>query len=368
MKLKFFAFYLPQFHVIKENNIWWGENYTEWERLKRAKPLFKDHYQPKLPYHYYDLSKIDTLKEQVYIAKKFGIDGFCFYHYWFNGKLLLEKPAEMLLENKDLNIEFCFSWANESWTRSWDNKPKEILIKQEYGDKNNWKKHLEYLVKFFKDKRYLKIENAPIFLIYRTNLFKKFDEMIEFWNNEIKKYGFEKIFIVETLNSYQKKPSCKNSNAIVEFEPLYTINYFTNPYLKAFFSKIIRLINLRTYRIIDYDKIWKRIIKRNKKYNNKIRFLGAFTDWDNSPRYKEKAIIFKGSNPKKFEYYLFKQTQKLNLSKNIEDTQIIFINAWNEWTEGAYLEPCKKWKYGYLKAIKNIKDKLIKYENGNFYS
>ena len=154
--MKIITFYLPQFHTFPENDMWWGKGFTEWTNTRKAKPLFKGHYQPHIPYkkNYYDLTKEGVMKTQIEYAKKYGIYGFCFYHYWFtNGKKLMEKPVETFLEDKTLNIKFCLSWANEHWTKKWDGGSKEIIMEQNYGSKEDWKMHFEYLLPFFKDSR-----------------------------------------------------------------------------------------------------------------------------------------------------------------------------------------------------------------------
>jgi lipopolysaccharide biosynthesis protein len=158
---KIITHYLPQFHSIPENDLWWGVGFTEWSNVRRAIPLFNGHVQPKKPLNdnYYDLTNPAVLREQVELARNFGIDGFCFYHYWFNGKLLLEKPVELFVQDDRNNISFCFSWANEKWTRAWDGKSNEVLIEQNYGCRLDWEKHFNYLLPFFQDKRNGNAEN-----------------------------------------------------------------------------------------------------------------------------------------------------------------------------------------------------------------
>lgn len=346
--IKFITYYLPQFHIIPENNEWWGEGFTEWERLKNAKPLFPGHKQPRIPYIYYDLSDIEILKKQTDVAKNFGLDGFCYYHYWFNGKKLLEKPLEQMLIRKDINMPFCLSWANEPWTKAWAGKSKEVIMPQKYGEESDWLMHLEYLIQFFIDDRYIKIGGKPIFVIYRTESFNRFDEMISFWQKKLISFGFNGLYIVETLNSFQKKPKLVNSSAVIEFEPMFSIRKKSNKYLNSLISKVDKIFRKTSYKLVDYDIIWRRIIKRNNNYG-KTRFLGAFVDWDNSPRFGEKGTIFVGASPDKFQKYLLEQTKKS------EPESYIFINAWNEWAEGAYLEPDNYNGNGYLESISNIK-------------
>lgn len=203
MKTKVIPFYLPQFHTIPENDEWWGKGFTEWTNVKSAKAYRKDQSQPRIPLNnnYYDLSKIETLKWQANLARKYGIYGFCFYHYWFNGKLLLEKPSQNLLANKDIELRFCFSWANEPWARTWDGKNREVLMPQEYGGENEWKKHFEYLLPFFKDNRYIRVNGKPMFLIYKSASIAKCEDMMLYWQKLAKDAGLTGIHFVETLKN-----------------------------------------------------------------------------------------------------------------------------------------------------------------------
>lgn len=351
-KSKIIAFYLPQFHEIPENNKWWGEGFTEWTNTKKAKPLFKDHFQPRIPFNenYYDLSTTAPMVEQSKLAMNYGISGFCYYHYWFKGKKLLNKPLENMLLDKNVKIDFCLSWANEPWTRAWDGGDKEILMKQDYGNKEDWDKHLTYLIPFFEDSRYMKIENRPIFVIYRTESFADFDKMIDYWNAKLSLIGIKNLYIIETLNSFQIVPTCKLSSAVLEFEPMYTIANDYN-FLERIFRVLKRKYNNDGLFKIDYSDVWKRILKRDTSlnYHDKKLFSGAFVDWDSTPRKGKNGLVMTKSSPLLFKKYF----RSLVNSKNSE---FIFINAWNEWAEGTYLEPDSKNEYQYLKAVKEVLD------------
>ena len=330
--MKLIAFYLPQFHEIPENNLWWGKGFTEWTNTKKAQPLFPGHYQPREPYqdYYYDLSDETARKWQAQIAKKYGIYGFCYYHYWFKGKRLLEKPFNEVLRTREPDFPFCLSWANESWTRTWDYADNDVLISQDYGDEEDWKEHFDFLLTAFKDDRYIRVDNKPIFLIYRPGSIPKCEEMLLYWQNLAKQNGLEGIYFVKTLNGFQI-PQEKGFDACVEFEPIYTVFhslYFQN--------------------VMDYDQIWSRILERTEIMKDIKTFLGAFVDWDNSPRKRNTGLILNGATPEKFSNYLTKQINKA-VNRNSE---FLFINAWNEWAEGTYLEPDKKHGYQYLEAVK----------------
>lgn len=349
-KTKILAWYLPQFHEIEENNKWWGKGFTDWVNVKSAKPLFKKHKQPRIPLNknYYDLDNVNTLGEQFTLASKYGIDGFCMYHYWFKGKLLLEKPAEKLLANKAINFRYCFSWANEPWSRTWSGADSQILMPQEYGNEGDWHDHFNYLLQFFNDDRYIKINNKPIFVLYTSKNITNCKEMIDCWNSLALKNGFDGLYIIETLNSFQKESSIPQSEMIAFLEPMHTVKHDNN-IVKKGILKVMRFFMLYKYIAHDYSSIWEKILSRDyNSYQKNIGF-GAFVDWDNTPRKKGNATYFKGSTPNQFEDYL----KKLKLLADNKENSIIFINAWNEWGEGAYLEPDELSKFAYLESIKS---------------
>ncbi|MBO3322517.1 glycosyltransferase WbsX family protein [Clostridium perfringens] len=347
-KPKVIAFYLPQFHAIPENDEWWGKGFTEWVNTKKAKPLFEGHQQPKTPLNdnYYCLLDAETQEWQAELAEKYGVYGFCYYHYWFNGKMLLEKPMENMLNNKNIKLPFCISWANEPWARPWDGKNKEVLMSQVYGEEKEWKEHFDYLSKFFVDDRYIKIDNKPLMLIYRTSNIPKCDEMIECWNNECKKLGFDGIYLVETMNSFQNKSCVNKSDAVVEFEPMLTIRHHLPIHIQGvrYFKKKLGVLDK-----LNYDNLWNAVINKNEDYGKK-KFLGAFVSWDNTARKKNKGLVLNEDSPSKFKKYFKKQYDKA-----IEiGSEYIFINAWNEWAEGTYLEPDKENEHGYIKALNEV--------------
>lgn len=344
--MKILAFYLPQFHEIPENNEWWGKGFTEWVNVKKAKPLFKGHYQPKVPLNknYYNLDDVNVMEWQSNLAQENHIDGFCFYHYWFNGKLLLNKPLDNYLNNRDIKSEYCFSWANEPWTRSWDGKTKSVLINQEYAGSADIDNHFEYMLPFFKDNRYIKIDNKPLFVIYRCNSISYLDEMIKRWNELAIINGFSGVYFVETLTGFQKEKYSMNSNAIVYMEPMYVIGK------KSKFEKLLTTWKdfVHLNRRESYDSVWKRVLSLEKL--GKDAWAGSFIDWDNSARKKTKNLVLTKSSPVKFKEYFSIQYKKALESKS----DFIFINAWNEWAEGTYLEPDEKYKDSYLKVIKDV--------------
>ena len=359
-----YAFYLPQFHQTKENDLWWGEGFTEWENLKKAKALFSGHEQPKIPLddNYYDLSDVNVMKWQGQIARKAGVSAFCVYHYWFEGKKLLHKPMEQLLKNKDIDFPYFFCWANESWTNTWakaGGKP-QILMRQTYGTQEKWEEHFRYLLPFFKDNRYIKKNHKLLFVIYRPEMVPCLEEMLSYFNKRAIEEGFDGFIFMSQqvdflLNGYHNKII----DYRIEYQPAYAedncdsniyrkINHFEEQILRLFNDKLnIPTPKIKKLKIKNYDKIWQDILK-HKPLDEKV-LPGAFTGWDNTPRYKEYGKVIQGGDPSKFYKYFRRLIKK---TKEEYKKDMIFVFAWNEWTEGGYLEPDNKNKYGYLKAIR----------------
>lgn len=358
--MKFIAFYLPQFHEIKENNEWWGKGFTDWINVKKAKPLFSGHRQPRVPLkrNYYDLSKIEDIRNQALLAKKYGVYGFCFYHYWFGGKLLLEKPVDLLHETKDIDIKFCFSWANEPWARTWDGKNNDILIAQNYGDEADWKKHFLYFLEYFNDERYIKINNMPMLVIYKSASIPRFAEMVNCWNELAREYGYDGIYLVDTLRDKNVSRNVELFNASVEFEPARSLNTISSLELWSarIHREILGLVNKITkkHRIENRIKLFSSIAEKSIRLsedNPQNTFGGLFCGWDNSPRKSTRSTIITEPSEKEFEQFV-KAKVEIVKEKNDTHNQYVFINAWNEWAEGTYLEPDTVNEFKYLEILK----------------
>lgn len=335
------AFHLPQFHTIPENDEWWGNGFTEWTNVSKAAPYFPGHYQPHIPSDlgYYDLSNPDSLKMQAALAKKYGIHGFCFYHYWFNGKLLLETPLHQMLKSGEPDFPFCLCWANENWTRAWDGRSGEILIGQEYTDADDVR-HIYYLASFFEDRRYIRVNGKPLFLVYRANNMPDPSRSIKLWRDTARKIGIGEIYVcrVESFHNEHSDPTELGFDAAIEFQPdwkeLDTVDY----------KKLDG-----DHLVYDYaDVVRKMIAKSPVDYK---RFPSVFPSWDNSARRKTDAIVFNNSTPLVYQIWLKESLRKI--SQNSPDERIIFINAWNEWGEGNHLEPDQKFGKSYLEATYN---------------
>lgn len=343
-KTKYIAWYLPQFHEIPENNEWWGNGFTDWTNVTKARPRFKNHNQPRIPLNnnYYKLDNIDNIQWQANLMKKYDIYGLCIYHYWFkDGKKLLEKPAEMILNNKHIQIKYCFSWANEPWTRAWDGKTRDVIMPQEYGAKKEWKDHFNYLLPFFKDSRYIKMNKKPVFVIYKSESIPDLAKMIEYWNDLAKENGLEGIYFINTLRNNDSLRNTELFNANVEFEPFYSTGFS----IKGFDLLRRKLHTGQLFR--SYTKIVNKSLKQ-RPIKDQVTIPGLFIDWDNTPR-KDPAFIFRGFSIDKFKNYLH---LKLERCKTIYNSEYLFINAWNEWAEGTYMEPDEKYGYKVLETLK----------------
>lgn len=372
-KKKIIAFYLPQFHTIPENDKWWGKGFTEWTNTKKAKPLFEGHEQPKTPLNnnYYNLLDVTVMERQAELAKKYGVFGFCYYHYWFkNGKKLLEKPLEQMLSDSKVDIPFCFCWANENWTRNWDGGNREVMVEQDYGDSKDWKMHFDYLLNFFKDKRYITINNRPLLVIYKPEQIECFNDMIAEFDKLAKNEGFDGIIVFSQFPDicFDEKRDSYNIDYYIKFEPAMAVatQIDTNPSFKrkafhfmrrtfikvSFVNSILDRLKKRKdqhymaakkLEINNYDDIWNTILQKEPVSDKYIS--GGFVSWDNTARNKN-GMMVKGASPLKFEKYMRALLQKTS------PWNLVFVNAWNEWGEGAYLEPDERYKYAYLEALK----------------
>ena len=350
--MKKFAYYLPQFHEIEENNRWWGKGFTEWVNVKKAQPLFKGHKQPIIPLNknYYNLENPNILVWQANLAKKYGVDGFIFYNYYFCGKKLLEKPAKILLKNNNIPMKFFFCWANHSWFRSWEGS-KELLLKQTYGNKDDWEQHFQYLLAYFKDDRYEKKNNKPIFQIYKAD-FKEFSDIFSYFNKRCQDEGFEGLYVFISETRYDNVNVLRDS--ALDFEYTYSIrepDASLNEYRKSIFHKIknrigtfSRLLGIKYMERYDGNRLYD--IMEKKHFDNSI-VRGLFFSWDNTPRHGYRGFVVQ--EPQKSNY--------IKYMDSLKNTEYVFINAWNEWCEGMILEPTEEKGYEYLEWIKEWSEK-----------
>ncbi len=364
MDTKILCFYLPQFHATQDNNKWWGEGYTDWEAAKAAKKLFKRHQQPRRPLNdrYYDLSDetAETIKWQAELAVQYGIYGFCIYHYWFGGKRELEKPVDILRRHKEINIQYCLCWDSGTWRRTWyaDQFEQEVLIEQIYGDKEVWKRHFDDLLPDFKDERYIKIKNKPVFHIYRAYQVERLEEMKVYWDELARENGFAGIYLVAGDLEYRESDKLLSTvDAFYNFEPNHAFYagrktpYVIYTVVKAGIIKRVNKWLKKDYLpdIREARGIYS-LINRYDKPSVKKTYLGVFPDYDDTPRRQLKGTVYINNRVEYFEQCLKKQ---LKMSEKLGN-EFVYINAWNEWGESAYLEPDEKNGYLYLETIKKV--------------
>lgn len=367
--MRLLALYLPQYHEIEENNEWWGKGYTEWTAVKNAKTLCSRHSQPNVPlnHNYYDLSDEtgSVWKWQAELAEKYGIYGFCIYHYWFGEKQLLQKPMEILLNHPEISLRYCVCWANETWTRVWYAKQSEVLIRQTYGDKEEWIRHYRYLSQFFKDPRYIKVDNMPLVHVLMQGKVEHLDEMLKCWNELAEEDGFAGIRMIACRDSihntelksdriageYMFEPGYSTRNGMT---PLEKLRYFGDIELRHLKNQIFHTEDLE--RMIDMRAVNRRIIRNylaRKKAGGKPLYCGVCPNWDNTPRRSDRGSVYYNTTPQEFARMLRK------VKEITDEEEFVYVDAWNEWGEGCYLEPDERYGYGFLEAVRDVQGKSV---------
>lgn len=354
-KIKVFAYYLPQYHPIKENDDWWGDGFTEWTNVALSRPLFEGHYQPQIPgkLGFYDLRLHQTVIDQALLAKEHGVTAFCYWHYWLgNGVKLLNKPAENLIANPNPDFPFFFAWANHSWKGVFFGAEKQTLVEQTYGDKEEIKDHFNYLLQFFSDKRYYKINGKPILQIYNPKGIPDCKGHLKYLNELAIASGFDGLYFIgeniecENRDDYGLDAVTYSRHRAIEYKGT------NNTYLR----KIRKLKNIlfKDLKLYEYKEASKYFLKRNPMPNEE--YPSIVPNWDTTPRLKNKATILHNSTPEFFKESCDEIFQAI--SDKPEKHQIVFLKSWNEWAEGNYIEPDRKWGKKYLEALK---DSLNKY-------
>ena len=347
--VKMLAFYLPQYHTFKENDEWWGEGFTEWVNVRKGTPRFSGHYQPRVPHRdigYYCLDDINVLKQQAKLAKQHGIYGFCFYYYWFSGKRLMEKPVDMLLEHPEIDLPFCLCWANENWTRTWDGQAKNVLIGQEYSYEDD-ELFIKDICKYVNDPRYIKIDGKAVIIAYNPGEIPDCEHTFKQWRRYAKEYGLGEILIwtCQTANHTAEELDIQDYiDAEVEFPP-------HNTWKPEFAVRDVDLGGGSAF-IYNYDRVVDyQIEKMEKEKDAKVPVHHCCTmGWDNSARRKENWFAYYGYSLKSLYKWV------LSLAKTAreqlkEEERFVFINAWNEWGEGTYLDPDRRYGYANINTV-----------------
>ena len=362
--MKTIAMYLPQFHRIPENDAWWGEGFTEWTAVKAAKPLFAGHMQPNVPYgaYYYDLSEKSTMEWQAALAKKYRLDGFCFYHYYFkNGRKILEKPAQQLLQWKDIDMPFCFCWANETWARTWSNVGDKnswgdkfeteranehagsgVLLEQDYGEEDAWEKHFYELLPYFTDRRYITCEGRPVFLLYKPEKIFCLQRMLECWDNLAKREGIPRPYIVGVNINH----AIRGVDAVLLLGP----SAYRDVELSGRLNHTCRKEGVT---VEPYGQLCNAGAKA-PEIDGTTTYFSVVAGYDDTPRRGNGGCLVEGRTPELFAACLDRMLEKSAAAGN----QFLFLNAWNEWGEGMYLEPDERNGFRYLEAVKRSVERL----------
>jgi len=348
------AFYLPQYHPTPENDAWWGQGFTEWRNVAQARPLFRGHHQPRVPADlgFYDLRLHETRAAQALLARDHGLAGFCYYHYWFAGRRVLDRPFREVLESGEPDFPFCLCWANEDWTRAWDGRSGERLLVQQYSADDD-RRHIRALLEAFADRRYVRIDGKPVFLVYRASELPNAKRTTEAWREEAAAAGMELYLCRVDTDDNSGDPTELGFDASVEFQPDWT--NLGRPLHRHMPLRALRRLYgskspYRWHRIFDYRTVVDRMLQRDPVPYK--QFPCVTPSWDNTPRRKSKGIVLRDSTPAEYERWLHAVVD--GFAPFGPDEDLIFVNAWNEWAEGNHLEPCRRWGRGYLEATRRV--------------
>ena len=360
-RVRAIAFYLPQFHPVDANDKYWGKGFTEWTNVTKAKPLYKGHKQPHLPgdLGFYDLRLPDVREEQAKLAREAGIEGFCYWHYWFGGgERVLERIFNEIVESGKPDFPFCLGWANDSWTGRWYGADDEIIFEQKYPGEEDYRKHFECILPALKDKRYIEIDGKKVFVIYHPDYIPDLDEFIALWQRWAQEEGLKGFYFISNADHFSIENT--NMDGFVDNAPLAHMYKFK----LSWFDFLRKILIKRIYKVTFINYLMLR--KKSpflKEYEEYIEFYKTFKlddkqfpvvvpNWDNTPRCGNMGFVLQNSTPE-----LFRQLLKLAIAMVCEtankDKRVVFIKSWNEWAEGNYLEPDQEWGRKYLDVCKD---------------
>lgn len=354
--LRLVAFYLPQFHPIGENDQWWGPGFTDWRNVVKARSLFRCHAQPHLPADlgFYDLRVPEVREAQAALAREYGVHGFCYYHYWFNGHRLLERPFAEVLASGKPDFPFCLCWANENWTRRWDGKENEVLIAQQYSEEDD-RAHIRSLLPAFQDRRYIKVRGRPVFLVWHTRKLPNARRTAEIWNEEAVRAGLAGLYLCNVLGWASERaagdPALHGFDAAVDFQPdgtLVPAARMRAPLWRRGFGLRRQAQVFAEHTVCDYERLVEGALARPMPAFK--MFPGVTPGWDNSARRKSGARILANARPDLYQRWLTRVLQ--DFDPPAAEENFVFVNAWNEWAEGCHLEPCERWGRAYLEATR----------------
>lgn len=344
--------YLPQFHPIPENDEWWGTGFTEWRNVVRARPRFRGHYQPHLPGElgFYDLRLPEVRERQAALAAEHLIHGFCYFHYWFGGRRVLERPLDEVLASGRPEFPFCLCWANENWTRRWDGRDDEILLEQRHSEDDD-RRHIEFLCRVFADDRYIRVDGKPLFIVYRAALLPNPKRTTDIWREYSDRAGIGELYLVRFEWALPGDPPEQTGfDAAAEFVPDYGWLGREKGSLGArvLHHSGIRPCFFSENKVMAYETFARRMLERPVVTYK--RFPGVTPMWDNTPRRQQNAAVLRDSSPDLYADWLMQVTKTFEPYSTEEN--FVFINAWNEWAEGNHLEPDERWGRAYLDATR----------------
>ena len=348
-RARLIAFHLPQFHPTPENDAWWGKGFTEWTNVAKAKPLFPGHYQPHVPADlgFYDLRLPEARHAQAELAKEYGIGGFCYYHYWFGGRRILERPVNEILLSSEPDFPFCLCWANHSWNTAWQGT-NSMLIEQVYPGWDDHSAHFDWLLQAFTDSRYLKVDGKPIFVIYKPDDIPDVRKVTDFWRERAVKAGLPGLYLIGVSHRSEKWDprtrglDASTMQALPERDGRIPRRYLTTK------LKLALQGNKHELTIWDYEEILPILLRSNKPEWRDYPLV--LPNWDNTPRIGMRGLVFHGATPEKFRGLLREAINRV--ADQPAGERIVFLKAWNEWAEGNHIEPDQKWGRAWLEVIR----------------
>jgi hypothetical protein len=359
-KARLIAFYLPQYYPIPENDLWWGKGFTEWTNVTKAKPLYPGHRQPNLPadFGFYDLRVPEIRQAQADLARHYGIEGFCYWHYWFgDGQRILERVFNEILESGKPDFPFCLAWANETWNRSWHGQEKQILMEQKYPGEDDYRRHFEFLLRAFRDPRYIRVDGKPLFIIYEPKDLPNAKQAIAFWQKLAVEAGLPGLYVPGVCDD---TVSLDDTGLDARIPPQPGLFQHLQP--DGWHPERRPNLVVRACR-----KIWGKIraalpFPQIISYPRKVRYYinlpkcdaktipCAMSNWDNTPRCGKRGTRFIGATPEQYRLVLRKSIA--DISDRPPEHRLVFLKSWNEWAEGNCLEPCQRFGHGFLKVTK----------------
>ncbi len=348
-RARLIAFHLPQFHPTPENDAWWGKGFTEWTNVAKARPLFHGHYQPHVPADlgFYDLRLAETRHAQAELAKEYGVGGFCYYHYWFgDGRRILERPVNEILDSGEPDFPFCLCWANHSWNSIWQGT-NDTLIEQRYPGWDDHAAHFDWLLRAFTDRRYITVEGKPVFLIYQPDGIPDVARVVDFWRERALKAGLPGLYLIGVSHYEQhwdprrRGLDASTMQALPSRDGRIPWRHFGTK------ARLALQGNKHELTIWNYEEVLPMLLRTNKVEWPDYPLV--LPNWDNTPRSGMRGLVLENSTPELFRGLLHEAVARVG--DRLPDERIVFLKAWNEWAEGNYVEPDQKWGRAYLEVI-----------------